>query len=63
MEEAGFHQDLRDLLEDPTTHSMMASDRVDMASLVDLLRAARQRLHRDDGVPQRPTRRAVRRQG
>ena len=57
MAEAGFHQDLRDLLEDPITHSMMASDRVDMVSLVDLLRAARQRLRPvDGGLERRPAR-------
>ena len=54
MDEAGFHQDLRDLLDDPITHRVMASDRVDMASLVDLLHAARRRL--DDAQTKRPAR-------
>ena len=54
MDKAGFHQDLRDLLDDPITHHVMASDRVDMASLLDLLHAARRRL--DDAQTKRPAR-------
>jgi hypothetical protein len=44
MDETRFHPELTELLEDPITHRMMASDKVDMASLVDLLRAASGRL-------------------
>ena len=59
MDKAGFHQDLTDLLEDPITHRVMASDRVDMTSLIDLLRSARQRLRPDSETPRR-TRRPAR---
>ena len=42
----GFHPDLMELLAEPITHLVMASDKVDMPSLVALLKAARQRLNR-----------------
>lgn len=44
MDKAPFHQDLKDLLQDPITRSVMASDRVEMAELLALLEAARRRL-------------------
>ncbi len=47
MDEAGFHPELAELLEDPITHHVMASDRVEMASLVALLRTARRHLRRE----------------
>jgi hypothetical protein len=39
-----FHHELVALLDDPITHRVMASDKVEMTSLLALLRAARRRL-------------------
>jgi hypothetical protein len=39
-----FHKELVELLEDPITHRIMASDKVEMGSLLSMLRAARKRL-------------------
>ena len=39
-----FHHDLAELLGDPITRRLMASDKVEMNSLLALLRSARQRL-------------------
>jgi hypothetical protein len=44
LDETGFQPELVELLDDPITHRVMASDKVDMASLVALLRTARRRL-------------------
>jgi hypothetical protein len=51
MDEAGFHQDLRELLDDPITHWVMASDKVDMPDLVALLRSAGRGLRRSRPDP------------
>ena len=47
MDEAGFHPELTDLLADPITHHVMASDKVEMANLIELLRAARRHLRHE----------------
>ncbi|MEJ0070042.1 MAG: hypothetical protein WDO24_16480 [Pseudomonadota bacterium] len=39
-----FPRELAELLDDPITHRVMASDKVEMTSLLALLRAARDRL-------------------
>lgn len=43
-DEAAFHPELAALLDDPITHHVMASDRVEMATLVALLRTVRRQL-------------------
>jgi hypothetical protein len=54
MDETRFQSELTELLEDPITHRVMASDKVDMASLVDLLRSARRGLtHARTAEPRR----------
>lgn len=44
MDADRFNPVLEDLLRDPVTHCMMASDKVGMTTLLALLDAARQRL-------------------
>jgi hypothetical protein len=44
MRQAGFHPELRDLLDDPITGHLMASDGVAMRDLIALLQTARRRL-------------------
>ena len=44
IDETAFAPELAALLEDPITHRVMASDQVEMRSLVALLRAARRQL-------------------
>jgi hypothetical protein len=53
MEE--FHPELAALLADPITHRVMASDKVDMVSLLTLLRSMRRHL-RATAVQQAPAR-------
>jgi hypothetical protein len=48
MDSDRFNPTLEDMLRDPITLRMMASDKVDMADLVALLAAARQRLDRPE---------------
>ena len=40
----GFHPELAELLSDPITHRVMASDKVSMPTLLALLRTARRQL-------------------
>jgi hypothetical protein len=44
MRQASFHPELRDLLDDPITAHLMASDGVAMHDLIALLQTARRRL-------------------
>jgi len=48
IDEAAFAPELAALLDDPVTHCVMASDRVEMTSLVALLRKARRQLKPQD---------------
>jgi hypothetical protein len=51
MDSARFNPALEEMLRDPITLRMMASDKVAMADLLALLAAARRRL---DGLDRRP---------
>jgi hypothetical protein len=46
-----FHPELAALLDDPITHRVMASDKVDMVSLLTLLRSVRRHLRTDAARP------------
>ncbi len=55
MDADRFNPVLQDLLRDPVTHRMMASDKVGMPTLLALLDAARQRLAESAGPHDRAT--------